>query len=61
MWGLLHNLGLQEIGENSTPGEWHLWLQRETGVAVIQKMLQMMFSVKKPGYNEKFKNEKNMP
>ena len=49
MWGLLHNLGLQEIGENSTPGEWHLWLQRETGVAVIQKMLQMMFSVKKPG------------
>ena len=32
MWEILTDLGVQEISENSKPADWHLWLQRETGV-----------------------------
>ena len=34
---------MEEVSENSEPGEWHMWLQREKGLAVIEKMLGLMF------------------
>eukprot|EP00439_Symbiodinium_sp_Y106_P026193 s7431_g3.t1 len=56
MWEILSDSGVQEIAENSSPADWHLWLQRETAVAAIQKMLQMMFSVQATN-KDRFKNK----
>ena len=39
VWGFLQEMGVEEVSENSEPGEWHMWLQREKGLAVIEKML----------------------
>ena len=57
MWEILSDLGVQQVPENSHPSDWHLWLPREAGVAAIQKMLQMMFSVLEPTNKDKFKDK----
>ena len=28
VWGFLQEMGVEEVSENSEPGEWHMWLQR---------------------------------
>ena len=41
-------MGVPQVNEKSEPGEWHLWLQREKGHAVIEKILGLMFNIKEP-------------
>ena len=53
VWGFLQEMGVEQVSENSEPGEWHMWLQREKGLAVIEKMLGLMFGLCKPSNNEK--------
>ena len=48
VWMLLRDMGVPQVDDKSEPGEWHLWLQREKGQAVIEKILSFMFGCHQP-------------
>ena len=59
LWNFLQKEGISEIQDQSEPAEWHLWLTRDVALTVIRQLLEFMFSVKVPQWNDYVDGHKN--
>ena len=59
LWNFLQQQGISEIEDQCEPGEWHLWLTRDVALTVIRQLLQLMFTVKVPQWNDYVDGHKN--
>ena len=59
LWNFLQKQGITEIQDQSEPAEWHLWLTRDVALTVIRQLLEFMFTVKVPQWNDYVEGHKN--
>ena len=59
LWNLLQKQGISEIQDQSEPAEWHLWLTRDVALTVIRQLLEFMFTVKVPQWNDYVEGQRN--
>ena len=59
LWNFLQKQGISEIQDQSEPAEWHLWLTRDVALTVIRQLLEFMFTVKVPQWNDYVEGHKN--
>ena len=59
LWNFLQKQGIDEIEDQCDPGEWHLWLTRDVAITAIRQLLQLMFTVQVPQWNDYVDGQKN--
>ena len=59
LWNFLQKQGISEIQDQSEPAEWHLWLTRDVALTVIRQLLEFMFTVKVPEWNDYVEGQRN--
>ena len=59
LWNFLQKQGISEILDQSEPAEWHLWLTRDVALTVIRQLLEFMFTVKVPQWNDYVEGQRN--
>ena len=59
LWSFLQKEGISEIEDQCEPAEWHLWLTRDVALTVIRQLLELMFTVKVPQWNDYVEGHKN--
>ena len=59
LWNLLQKQGISEIQDQSEPADWHLWLTRDVALTVIRQLLEFMFTVKVPQWNDYVEGQRN--
>ena len=59
LWDFLQKQGISEIEHQPEPGEWHLWSTRDVALTAIRQLLELMFTVHVPRWNDYVDGRKN--